>query len=386
MKYAIAVFVLSVAMTVAARDLRPGPIHYEEPESAPVVTETGFAAWRPDPSAAMPPDGAAARWAIAGRTLDWQPSPDPGRGGDAARIPDAALTDDGSALLLLETIGTAPGPWATRLLIFSVAAKRIVNMLRLENHRFTALEELPDDRLLLIAAGETGTTLTILELPSGQILTTRHDLPVISGHATANGKLWLKEKTTDRITIFDLNRQLESIGTITANHPGGSLAVSADGSVLLHFAADPVFYTVVGQPDTPLPEGVRPACALPLDDRAETVLIYAENAPAGLLIRGQFHPIAERAGGTAARRGETVFLGLQRQHAIALLQQPPIRGTGLQNPAPGCRPVTRGEPVRLFCDPADPRAVFVLDHRANFYRMMPPDRGRRWRKELLLTP
>jgi hypothetical protein len=50
------------------------------------------------------------------------------------------------------------------------------------------------------------------------------------------------------------------------------------------------------------------------------------------------------------------------------------------------KPRTRGEMRAIFSCNSAKSGVYVLDHRANFYLLQPPTKGRSWKKFILFTP
>ena len=73
------------------------------------------------------------------------------RGAGGARIPDAAVSTDRTALFLLETVGAEEGPFDTRLVILDTQSGKIIRVQRFSKVRYVRILTIPDSDDILLA-------------------------------------------------------------------------------------------------------------------------------------------------------------------------------------------------------------------------------------------
>lgn len=398
MKKPLLPFLVCAASLFAAEQGAPGVIRWTGEKNETRVVETG----RLEIFARNPPikPGSATfadRVADRARRFLWTPSPDPRRGAGGARIPDAALSADGSALLLLETVGADDGPFDTRLVVVDVRTGEIVRVTRFAGARYCRLLILPESGELLLFSAPEGNRQTVVRADAAAgTIRAKTALPAVSDAVIHEGKLLLKDRDAPRLTRRS-TETLDADAVFKTAAPGGFLLPESPDAVCNPVPGDPAKIERIAldgrsiQPEERFlvpPPNTRPASGLTLDGDVPTQLYITPDGPAALRIGSRLHPLGERVAGPAAyhRESGTLFLGLRKNDAVAEFR--PGKSVAMLRSSPtGQRaPRTRGEPCRYFCDGSQIPSVLILDHRANFYRMQTPTKGRLWKKTLIFTP
>ena len=391
-------FFACAAALLAEEQGSPDVIRWEEEKKEIKVEETGrLEVFDRKPKKDVGTDRFADRVADPGKRFLWVPSPDPKRGAGGARIPDAVLSEDRSALILLETVGTDDGPFDTRLVVIDVRSGEIVRVTRLfRKERFVKLLTIPEsDDLLLFSAPEKKRQTVFRVHPTGP-KRGAGEFDAVSDALILSGKLLLKYQDTPELTCRSLE-DLSTKGTFKTAAPGGFLIPESEAVVCNYAPKNPGMIeriAVSGEKPQererflPLPKNFRPDSAVTFGGETPMQLYFEPGGIAMLRLGQDFHPLAERSSGMAAYHAPsgTLFLGLQKQDMIAEFR--PAESTNmLRSSLTGQRsPRTRGEVARIFCDDGKVPAALILDHRANVYRLQLPDKGRSWPKKLLFVP
>lgn len=400
MKFFLIFLLAGIGTLAAAEQGSPDVIHWEGDKIVEKVQETGRLEVFHTGKEAVQDAGnsSAARLTDPGKRFLWTPSGDHSRGAGGAKLPDAAVSADKSALFLLETVGTDPGPFDTRLVILDTHTGEIVRVRRFAKVRYVGILTLPDsDDLLLVRSPEgKNQTVDLVDPVSGKIQYS-HTFLLFSDLLVMGDLLLAKQQDHPMLTMVRC-RTLQPETTIKTAAKGGKMLPESTDIVNIVYPGNPAKLERIPMPGTnirlyadailTLPEGFSPACGM-LVGKNKTIQLWMEPGGDAMLRIGKtFHRLAERVNGLAANHQPdgTLFLGLQKRDMIAEFQ--PERSTEqLRSSITGqLTPKTRGEIKMLFCTDNGNPAVMVLDHRANFYRLQLPVKGRSWKKTLLFTP
>ena len=392
-------FFACAAALFAANQGSPDVIRWEGDTVEAKVVETGRLEVF-DRKAGNPSDATFAdRVAEPGKRFLWGPSEDRRRGTGGARVPDAAMSEDGSALLLLETVGADEGPFDTRLVVIDTRSGEIVRVTRLsrKDQHFVKLLTIPgSDDLLLFSSPEKGRQ-TILRIHPKGTVRGAGEFDAVSDAVIHSGKLLLKDQDKPELTCRSL-KDLSSENTFTTAAPGGFLLPENRRIVCNLVPGEPAKIERIvlsGRAIRPedrflaLPANVNPTAGIVFGDGGAPTQVYlAPGGPAMLRSGGTFHPMGDRISGLAAyhQASGTLFLGLRKNDMVAEFM--PAKSTSqLRSTTTGQRqPRTKGENRWYFCDNSQVPSVLILDHRMNFYRMQIPTKGRFWKKMLIYTP
>lgn len=379
----------------------PDVIHWQGDNVEQKVQETGRLEIFPSSDKSSPGamDGySAARLADPGKRFLWEPTRDRKRGAGGAKIPGAAVSADKSALFLLETVGADDGPFDTRLVILDTSTGSIIRVQRFAKVRYEKILTLPDSNDLLLAESPIQNKQRIVRMDpvSGKIQSIIQ-IPVFSDWRIMESFLLLKDRDSDLLRFISI-RTLAEIQQVKTAGRGGHLLPEKAG-MLNHFSPEnPEKMERIALPGGPqvqygenfleIPAGFAPERGMLLGSNAAMVLLLEPAGRAMLRIGKNFHPLAERINGLATyhENSKTLYLGLQKRDMLAEYQ--PEESTNLLRTSltGQLRPQTRGDIRMIFCTNSDRPEILVLDHRANFYRLSPPVKGRTWKKTILFIP
>ena len=230
-----AFMICAVIILPAAEQGSPDVIRWEEEKKEVKVVETGrLEIFDRKPGKA----GSATfadRVADRGKRFLWVPSPDPKRGAGGANIPDALLSEDRSAMILLETVGTGEGPFDTRIVVLDLQSGEIVRVTRLnrKNQHFVKLLTIPgSDDLLLFSAPEKKRQ-TILRIHPKGTVRGAGEFDAVSDAIIHSGKLLLKDRDKPELTCRSL-KDLSTEDTFKTAAPGGFL-LAESGRIVDNF-------------------------------------------------------------------------------------------------------------------------------------------------------
>lgn len=392
-------FLACIAALTAAEQGSPDVIRWTEKKVEAKVVETGrLEIFDRKPAGKADSATFADRVAEPGKRFLWEPSVDRRRGAGGANIPDAAISEDRSALLLLETVGADEGPFDTRLVVIDLRSGEIVRVTRLnrKDQHFVKLLTIPgSDDILLFSAPEKKRQ-TILRIHPKGTVRGAGEFDAVSDAIIHAGKLLLKDQDKPELTCRSLE-DLSSESTFTTAAPGGFLLPESENTVCNVVPGAPAKIERIaldGRSIPPeerfltLPADAHPAAGLQFGGDTKMQLYLTPDGPAVLRIGNSLHRLGERVSGLAAyhQPSGTLFLGLRKNDMVAEFQ--PEKSTSrLRSSATGrLNPRTRGESRWYFSDNAQIPSVLVVDHRTNVYRMQVPTKGRFWKKFLLYTP
>ena len=405
MKFFLTAAVACFCTLSAAEKGSPDVIHWQGDNTEQTVQETGRLEVFQKESASELASAenetlttCAERLAEPGKRYLWAPTIDRTRGAGGAKIPDAAVSADKTALFLLETVGTDPGPFDTRLVILDTHTGEIVRVRRFAKVRYVGILTLPDsDDLLLVRPPEgKNQTVDLVDPVSGKIQYS-HAFLLFSDLLVMGDLLLAKQQDHPMLTMVRC-RTLQPETTIKTAAKGGKMLPESTDIVNIVYPGNPAKLERIPMPGTnirlyadailTLPEGFSPACGM-LVGKNKTIQLWMEPGGDAMLRIGKtFHRLAERVNGLAVYHAEskTLYLGLLKRDMLAEFH--PEESTALvRSTLTGqLRPITRGESKLIFCSNTESPRVLIMDHRANLYQMQPPDRSRMWKKTLIFSP
>jgi len=382
-----------LALPLMSEQGSPDVIHFESREQEEKTEETGHVEVFTQKTSGEAITFAE-RAAEPGKRFIWTPSPDPGRSAGGARIPGAVLSSDGSAVIMLETVGAPDGPFDTRLAVISVNGEGAVQVMRFPKARFTKILQAGDETLLLAAPGAENTRILRLDLCRKKILRIV-TVPAFSDWLIRENQLLLKDRDSRSLRVLNIP-DLTPEGSPKKLRGKGGLLIAGPGETLYNLVLEPKPGVEVirpagdstADPDErflPLPRGFRPASGV----RCKNAAVWMEPGGAAHLQTGrEFHLLSPRVTGVAAGNHTSgkLYLGLLKKDMI-VEYEPEQSIRPLQTMEPGrLSPKTRGEVLRIFTLPDKDPALLILDHRANLYRLTPPKRGKNWKKTIVFTP
>ena len=405
MKFFLTAAVACFCTLSAAEKGSPDVIHWQGDNTEQTVQETGRLEVFQKESASELASAenetlttCAERLAEPGKRYLWAPTIDRTRGAGGAKIPDAAVSADKTALFLLETVGTDPGPFDTRLVILDTHTGEIVRVRRFAKVRYVGILTLPDsDDLLLVRPPEgKNQTVDLVDPVSGKIQYS-HAFLLFSDLLVMGDLLLAKQQDHPMLTMVRC-RTLQPETIIKTAAKGGKMLPESTDIVNIVYPGNPAKLERIPMPGTnirlyadailTLPEGFSPACGM-LVGKNKTIQLWMEPGGDAMLRIGKtFHRLAERVNGLAVYHAEskTLYLGLLKRDMLAEFH--PEESTALvRSTLTGqLRPITRGESKLIFCSNTESPRVLIMDHRANLYQMQPPDRSRMWKKTLIFSP
>lgn len=400
MKFFLMFLLAGISVLSAAEQGSPDIIHWRGDTVEKKVLETGrLEVFATGSTAPADKHSCADRIADHGKRFVWVPTEDNSRGAGGAKIPDVAVSPDKSALFMLETVGDDEGPFDTRLVILNTRTGNIIRVSRFAKVRYSRILPLPDaDELLLAEAPDQGKQRIIrLDPVSGKILSAVR-VPTFSDWIVQNGFLLIKSRENRNLWIGSCLNLARLVEVQTAA-PGGKLVpesewivnnIHLDPAVKLERIALPGAAKIHDdEVFRKMPENFAPESGQWIKTSRNAMQLWMEPGGLAMLKIGEtFHRLADRVTGSAAYHPEsgTLFIGLQKRDMLAEFlpeQSLNMRRTSLTGQL---RPRTPGEIRLFFCPPTQHPEVMILDHRANFYRLQVPLRGRSWKKTILFTP
>lgn len=382
---------------VAEEALKPGRIHWEWDDAPPEVKQTGRILLIDDDNGlrGTPPGSFVALAALPGKKIEWMPTVDTTRSTGGARLMDAVLAPDESAILLLERLGEGAGPYGSRLILFNLHNGRIANVFSYPNRRLSqllmppgsgrivALQEAQEAlkqpaQLLLLNPRRGGKTVESAPLPGP-----------VSSLAFRDEKIWVKLADSNRMLVFPLDDLESAPQELTLRYPGGKIFFSLDGQVFFNVTEGHIEYRRLdGGELAPwktlaMPGGYTPDFALPVGPDGDSIVLGKEGGQGYFVQDGNFRELAGKCGRSATWNitENVLIMGLEKNDSVALYALPQELKPRTQSPAGKLKPPTMGEVAWLFTTTGEDVPVWVVDHRANLYRMTPT--GRRWNKQLL---
>lgn len=403
MKFLVMLMLTGIALLSAAEKGSPDVIHWDGDNIIDKVQETGhleiFSTADPRSAPNRDADSTAERLAEPGKRFVWIPTEDNSRGAGGAKIPDVSISADQSALFILETVGADNGPFDTRLVILDTQTGEIGRVLRFAKVRYTRILTLPDtDDLLLIRPPEGKKQIIDLADPVSGKIRRSHSFPEFSDLLIMGDQLLVKQKYSPLLSLVD-RRTLHPENEIKTTAKGGILLPESPDIVNIVYPGNPAKLERIPMPGSPaihneddilltLPAGFSPEKGLLFGNTRSIQLWLKPGGDAMFRIGKTFHHLAERINGLAVynRKTQSLFLGLQKRDMLAEFQ--PEKSTDiLRSTITGqLKPRTRGEMRAIFSCNSAKSGVYVLDHRANFYLLQPPTKGRSWKKFILFTP
>ena len=392
-------FLIGAFTLAAAEQGSPEVIHWKGEKKVQTVQETGkLEVFQTSPESNTDTSTSALRLAEQGKRYIWLPSGDRMRGAGGARIPDAAVSADRTALFLLETVGADEGPFDTRLVILDTQSGKIIRVQRFSKVRYVRILTIPDTDDILLAEPPVSQQQQLVRLdPVSGKIRCKTQLPVFSDWMIMKGLLLIKDLNSPVLHILN-SSSLASAGKIKTAGNGGKLLPESDSIVNNMHPAAPAKLERISLPGAEqldeeemilqLPPGFTPVSGL-FFGTEHKMQLWMEPDGAAMLRQGKnFHNLTDRVNGLAAFHdsSNTLLVGLKKRDMLAEFK--PFQSTKqLRTSLTGqLKPLTRGECKMIFCTLEDQPEILVLDHRANFFKLLIPAKGRQWKKVLLFTP
>ena len=399
MKFFQIAFLIGAFSLAAADQGAPEVIHWKGEEKVQTVQETGkLEVFQTIPESATDTSTSALRLTEQSKRYLWIPTPDRMRGAGGAKIPDSAVSTDRTALFLLETVGADEGPFDTRLVILDTQSGKIIRVQRFSKVRYVRILTIPDSDDILLAEPPVNQQQQLVRVDpvSGKIRCTTQ-LPVFSDWLIMKGYLLTKDQNSPILHVL-YNSNLASVRKIKTAGNGGKLLPESDSIVNNMHPASPAKLERISLPGTEkihedeiflqLPAGFTPSKGLFFGTENKMQLWMEPDGLAMLRQGRNFHNLTDRVNGLAAFHdsSNTLLVGLKKRDMLAEFK--PFQSTKqLRTSLTGqLKPLTRGECKMIFCTFEDQPEILVLDHRANFFKLLIPAKGRQWKKFLLFTP
>ncbi len=396
-KSTLLTMLLGVALSLAAAEAGPGKIHWDGEDKAPKVEATGSVLLIDDDDAFRntPRGTTAGMVTLAGKKIEWTPSPDPGRSTGGARLCDAVLAPDESAIAMLERVGAGEGPFGSRVVFLNLFNGRIANVLTAADRKFSRIAVLPGStRVLALQEPQPvlsqGPRLVLLSTRYPDEITESEELPEPASDWAVNGdRAFVKLGDSETLLIYRTDRLTAAPQKCKMREPGGLLLLTADGRILVNVSERMIEYRKIeGSEIAPwkvlkLPDDFKADFGTMVGDDGDSLVVGQSGGRAYFVHGGTIREITARSGRGAVWNDsqKVLVLNLDKNDSIGLVYLPSQLAVTQSSPAGKLRPATLGEVSWIFCASGSTLPVWVVDHRANVYRMNPT--GRRWNKEIL---
>ncbi|MGE4563436.1 MAG: hypothetical protein AB7F32_01075 [Victivallaceae bacterium] len=388
---------LAAALGFAADETGPGKIRWSGDDKAPKVEATGSVLLIDDDDAMRntPRGSIAGMVTLPNKKIEWTPSLDPSRSTGGARLCDAVLAPDESAIAILERVGAGEGPFGSRVVFLNLFNSRLANVLTAADRKLSRIAILPGSGQVL-ALQEAQPDLG--QSPRLVLLSVRHPGEIIesaefgepaSDWVVAGDQALVKLADSNKLLIFRTDRLGDAPREVNLRWPGGLLFVSADGRVLINVTDRMIEYRKIdGDEFVPwkvqkLPENFKADFGAVIGRDGESLVIGQSGSCAYFVHGDAIREISSRSGrGAVWNESEKMLvLSLDKNDSLGLVQLPSQLAVTQVTPAGKLRPATLGEVSWIFCTSGNNMPVWVVDHRANVYKMNPT--GRRWNKEVI---
>ena len=390
--------------TGKAPKLAPPTIVTTFSDERPQVRSTGEFSEMPMPAAPGKKKGkavtTAAQLSVPDRDFRWRPSKLTSSAIGTADLTGAALSADGTMLVVSERVGGEGKANSTRLLFFDIREQKLaggflIPELLLSSIRF--IENSPVEILALRHPFEpykvTG-GLVRVNLKTRKITDQTAAPPGSTGFtsfAQCGEKLVCTAEGSDFLYEYALN-DLAARPTRIKSGLSAPL-VCACGSGIAAFGPEGIMFfsckkdrLIPPEQLCKAPENFSPRRALMVDDALPAIVFVGETGEDLWYFRGgAFRRLMERASGAAFFNGkDKLYAGMEAGAKIVFFQMPEGRAVGRPIPINALKPSTRNATFAFFHVPAMKESFLLLDNRANLF-LVDPSRSR-WKKSLVYAP
>ena len=384
--------------------LAPPPIVTSFSEERPQVRPTGEFSEMPMPAAKGKKKGktdtAAALLSVPDRDFMWKPSKLTSSTIGTADLTGAALSADGTLLVISERVGGEGKANSTRLIFLDIREERLsggflIPEMLLSSIRF--LENSPVEILALrhpfepfkVTGGLVRVNLKTRKItdetaaPAGTRGFTSFAQCGKKLICTAAGSDHLYEYALEDLSAHPLKIKSGLTEPLVCACGDGIAAFSPDGVRLFTRKKDKL---TPAEQISRAPEGFTPRRTVMIDAAIPAIVFAGEAGESFWYFRGgSFRRLAERGAGVAFFNGkDKLFAGLEAGSRIACFQMPEGRETGRPIPINALKPSTRNGTLGFFHVPALKESFLLLDTRANLF-LVDPSRSR-WKKSIVYAP
>lgn len=340
----------------------------------------------------MPADSFAAKIAMQDKVIEWRPQWRT-KGIGSAWLPDAALSEDCSALAVVETLGRESGPFGSRIMFIETYTFNQIRFIEIDRYIKKILFIPKTDYILCWCERQFPLkqpySLQLIDCKNGKVISSSTSLreQVSSIVCDANGmKLYIKSADSEDLYIYRAQDLMTEPVKLKLPFRGGSMAISADDSILGISNGNSIelFRT----------EDLKPASTvkLPDDFRIKTFkfmnsntsfLVLSEEGKA-MYIKGDIQKnVANYAGGIIVFDPKTSIVGLGKENKseYALFTFPSFDEIEVMSPYK-TKPATLAHPTEIFYLSGRNMMLFIDEH-GNFFTMHKS--GKKWVKTLYIS-
>ena len=345
-------------------------------------------------------DTTAALLGVPDRDFVWKPSQLSSSAIATADLTGAALSADGTLLVLCERVGGEGKANSTRLVFLDVREKKISGGFVIPEKLLSEIRFIDNSPVEILALRHpfepykvTG-GLVRVNLATRKI-TDQTDIPPgtrgFTSFAqcgkklicTAEGSDLLYEYPLDDLSSPPLKVRSGLKAPLVCSCGGGIAAFSSDGVRLFDYKQGKL---TPAEQICKAPEGFSPRRTVMIDAAIPAIVFAGETGESFWYFRGgNFRRLAERGAGVAFFNGkDKLYAGMEAGAKIVTFQMPEGRETGRPIPINSLKPSTRNSTLGFFYVPALKGAFLLLDSRANLF-LVDPSRSR-WKKSIVYAP
>ena len=388
-----------LAFSAGAESFSLPKIHYDADVPAPEVKATG--SWKKLPVSdsghadKTPPATLAAQLTERGYLFTWRPSPDVSRVLQAADLPCAAISEDGSLLIIAERIGGASSTNSTRFIFVNLVSGNICGGFELPLRRITAISTIPGTPEKIIAIQDeqlqtkTENKLLLIDLKRRSVSAeSAPQFRPVTSVVTNGRRLWFSLNNSNDIMECDValtetplsrHQTTHSIRRLLF-HPKSNCIIAWQHDICEYFSIKPSMLYL--EHTVQLPAYFSPAWAEVIPSINNTAAAVSREgrgiyvSPGGFAaLPGKLEPY-----GAVLPAGQ-IIIGSSDRMKLAHIHLPGAILKGFYAPN-SLRPHNRNKTRFLFARRTTPAELIQVDERGNVFKITLS--GRRGRKTALL--
>ena len=390
--------------TVKGPKLAPPPIVTNFSEERPQVRPTGEFSEMSMPAAKGKKKGKGGASAdllgVPNRDFVWKPSKLTSSAIGTADLTGAALSADGTLLVLCERVGGEGKANSTRLVFLDIREEKLSGGFLVPEKLLSSIRFIDKSPVEILALRhpfepyKVTSGLVRLDLKTRKITDQTAAPPGTSGFTsfaqcgsklicTAEGSDSLYEYAFDDLSAPPLKIRSGLTAPLVCACGSGIAAFSPDGVRLFDYKRGKL---TPAEQICRAPEGFTPRKAVMIDAAIPAIVFAGGTGEDVWYFRGgTFRRLAERGSGAVFFNGkDRLFAGMEAGGKIVTFQMPEGRETGRPIPINSLKPSTRNSTLGFFHVPALKESFLLLDSRANLF-LVDPSRSR-WKKSILYAP